>query len=137
MPLPSYETMLDRLYSKIPQKQESQAVFEMPKVQSIIQGSRTIVQNFSEISDALARDPEHVLKYLNKELATVGNFDKHRVIFQGKFLANHLNNKLALYAKEFVFCPECGRHDTKLTKEERVPMISCMACGARKPVRVL
>lgn len=137
MTLPAYEKMLDELYSNLPENTSKGERFEIPKAQSIKQGSRTILQNFNEIVSALERDPAHVLKFLNKELATVGNIEKHRVIFQGKFLSNQINDKISLYAKEFVFCPECGLPDTKLVRQDRVLMIKCMACGARKPVRNL
>ncbi len=135
MALPSYDKMLSRLYENLPETMTKETRFELPKAKAIIQGSRTILQNFNEIVDALGRDPDHVLKFLNKELATVGNREKHRVIFQGKFLSHKINQKVELYAKEFVFCPECGRPDTKLVREDRVQMIKCMACGARRPVR--
>lgn len=137
MTLPTYEKMVDRLYENLPELSTKTERFEIPRAQSIIQGSRTILQNFSEIVSALERDPAHVLKFLNKELATVGNIEKHRVIFQGKFLSKQLNDKIALYAKEFVFCSECGKPDTKLVRENRVQLLKCMACGARKPVRTL
>jgi len=135
MALPTYDKMLDKLYSNLPENLSKKERFEIPRAQSIRQGSRTILQNFNELVSTLERDPAHVLKFLNKELATVGNMEKHRVIFQGKFLSKHINDKIALYAKEFVFCPECGLPDTKLVKEDRVQMIKCLACGARKPVR--
>ena len=39
------------------------------------------------------------------------------------------------YAHEFVFCPECGKPDTKLEKEDKFSFIKCLACGAKNYVK--
>ena len=36
--------------------------------------------------------------------------------------------------KEFVYCKECGKPDTKLIKDERKYYIKCEACGAKRYV---
>ncbi len=41
--------------------------------------------NFGEIADVLNRDPEHLLKFLLRELGTAGKVEGTRVIFQGRF----------------------------------------------------
>ncbi|MFW6225798.1 MAG: translation initiation factor IF-2 subunit beta, partial [bacterium] len=39
------------------------------------------------------------------------------------------------YAEEFVLCPECGKPDTELIKEEGITKLHCLACGAKHPVQ--
>ena len=36
----------------------------------------------------------------------------------------------------YVVCTECGRPDTKIVKEDRVMVLECEACGARRPIAV-
>ena len=33
------------------------------------------------------------------------------------------------------FCPECGKPDTNLVKEDRINFLVCEACGARTSVK--
>ena len=39
------------------------------------------------------------------------------------------------YCTDFVLCRECGKPDTQLTKEDRVHIMKCMACGAKHPIK--
>jgi len=45
-----------------------------------------------------------------------------------------VDSKISLYAKEYVFCSECGKPDTKFLKEGSHLMLKCEACGSRKPI---
>lgn len=130
-----YEAMLERALKKVPVQSAEVSVFDVPKVQSSLQGNKTIVLNFADIADVINRPVDHLLKVLSKELATAGIVEGRRVIFQGKFGLMQLNGKLANYVKEYVLCKQCGRHDTKLMHEERIWSVKCMACGAKEPVK--
>ena len=130
-----YDSMLERARKKIPKQVSETVVFEVPKVQSTVQGSKTLVNNFAEIADVINRPKEHLLKYLSKELATAGVIEGRRVVFQGRFGFTQLNGKIDSYVKAYVICKQCGRHDTKLKHEERIWFVKCMACGAREPVK--
>ena len=130
-----YDSMLGRAMKKIPEQVSETIVFEVPKAQVNIQGSKTLVNNFAEIADVINRPQQHLLKYLSKELATAGVIEGRRVVFQGRFGFTQLNNKIDSYVKEYVLCKQCGRHDTKLKHEGRIWLVKCMACGAREPVK--
>ena len=97
-------------------------------------GSRTIVQNFKEIADRMNRDPNHLLKFLSKELATAATTDGTRAIFQGVFKVESMNRLLNIYTQRFVICPVCKRPDTKMDRQERYTFLTCEACGARSSV---
>lgn len=130
-----YEDMLNRALSKLPEKVFEKSRFEIPKSDSFIMGNRTVVRNFLEIAQKMNRDPNHLIKYLARELATSGNFESRGAVFQGKFSDSQINEKIGKYANTFVLCHECGKPDSKLVKEGRIVFLVCEACGARHSVR--
>ena len=130
-----YEKLLKQAIQKLPNKIEKTERFEMPKVVGLIEGNKTIINNFYQIADILHRQPEHLLKFLLRELATPGTLEKSRLILGRKISSNIINEKIEVYAKTFVLCPECKRPDTQLIRENKILMIKCTACGAKHPVR--
>lgn len=132
-----YETLLNKAYEKLPKTEKTKERFEIPIVETIVQGNQTIIKNFSYIYETLRRDPKHLLKFLTKELATPAGFDGNRVILQSKIFNNLIQQKLEAYVKEYVICKECGRPDTKLIKEDRITFLKCEACGAKASVKTI
>jgi translation initiation factor 2 subunit 2 len=130
-----YAELLEQAYEKMPKKTASKERFEAPRFVSMLQGSQTFINNFSEVADALRRDPKHLLKYVVKELATAGNCDGKRGILNGKFRDEQLNAKLDAYITEFVICKECKKPDTDLIVFEGIKYKRCEVCGARAPVK--
>jgi translation initiation factor 2 subunit 2 len=129
-----YTKLLDAAMAEIPKRSSSGERFELPRIQGIRMGSRTIVQNFKEIADRMNRDPNHLLKFLSKELATAATTDGTRAIFQGVFKVESMNRLLNIYTQRFVICPVCKRPDTKMERQERYTFLTCEACGARSSV---
>jgi translation initiation factor 2 subunit 2 len=129
-----YTKLLDAAMAGIPKRTSSGERFELPKIQGVRIGSRTIVQNFKEIADRMNRDPHHLLKFLSKELATAATMDGARAIFQGVFKVESMNRLLNIYTQRFVICPVCKRPDTKMDRQERYTFLTCEACGARSSV---
>ncbi len=127
----SYEELLNRAEEKVPKTVKSEERFNIPKVMGHIQGNKTVISNFYQISDALRRKPEHILKYILKELATPGEMKKSGIIIGSKIPASRINEKIESYAEEYVICKECRKPDTKLTKEGPFVFMACMACGAK------
>jgi len=130
-----YETLLNKAYEKLPKTVKASERFEVPEVETIVQGHQTIIKNFSQIYQTLRRDPKHLLKFLAKELATPANFDGTRLILQSKIQKSLIQKKLEAYTKDYVICKECGRPDTKLIKEDRIIFLKCEACGAKASVK--
>ncbi len=130
-----YEELLERAKAQLPEDVEESSRFEVPKVKGHLQGSRTVINNWFEIAKTLDRKPEHLLKYVQKELATPGEIIKQSVIFGSKLSASRINEKIGQYANEYVFCDACGKPETKLSKEAGAIIMTCQACGARNPVR--
>jgi translation initiation factor 2 subunit 2 len=132
-----YEELLDRAIEQIPPQARETKRFSVPKAYAIIQGNRTIIQNFGEVTDAMNRDPQHVLKFLLRELGTAGNLEGNRAIMQGKFTHYLINERMDDYVKRFIMCHECNRPDTKIIREDRIFILKCEACGAKAPLKTL
>ena len=132
----SYDELLTRARKDLPELTEEVKRFEVPKVRGHIQGNKTIISNFHQISEALGRQVEHVLKYVLRELATPGDLKSNALIIGTKIPASRINEKIEQYVKDFVICSECNRPDTKLVKEDKISFIKCSVCGAKHPLRV-
>ena len=131
-----YAELLKKGKNELPQIASETSRMEVPKVRGHIQGNRTIVNNFHQIAGAIGRNPEHLLKYILKELAAPGELSKTALIIGTKVPASRINEKIDQYVKHFVYCPECNRPDTKLIKEDNITFIKCSACGAKQSVKI-
>ncbi|AJF62508.1 MAG: Translation initiation factor 2 subunit beta [archaeon GW2011_AR20] len=131
----TYEKLLEKAKANLPEIKQTTERFEMPKAKGHVQGNKTIISNFADIVKTFNRDQTHLLKYLLRELATPGNLDGPRLILGRKISSSLINSKIEQYAQEFVLCRVCKKPDTVLTKEERVTIMKCTACGAKNPVR--
>ena len=130
-----YEEMLKRARSKLPETALTSERFEIPKVTGRLQGNRTIISNFTAIANLFRREPEHLLKYLQRELATPAEIDGPRLVLGRKLTPALINSKVEQYAKTFVLCPQCGKSDTEIKKEDKVLMMRCTVCGAKSTVK--
>lgn len=133
----NYEQLLERAYSMMPEKVLVKERFEVPQAQVVIEGNKTFIQNFREISNVLRRSMEHMAKFFMKELGVAGALEGSRLMLQSRFSPKVIAKKLNDYVKDFVLCWECGKPDTKMVEIEGVQMLVCEACGARRPLRKL
>lgn len=129
-----YEKLLKKGISELPKTSITKVRFEIPKVKGHIQGNKTLITNFFQITNILNREPQHLLKFLLRELATPGTLDTNRLVLGRKISSSSVNEKIERYAKLYVICPECQKPDTKLIKENKILIIKCTACGAKHPV---
>jgi len=131
-----YKKLLEEVRKELPEHVFQKERFEIPKVIGHIQGNRTIISNFLQIANILGREPENMLKFILRELATPGEIKKSgSVIIGAKVPASRINEKIKLYANSYVFCYECSKPDTKIEKEGNFSFIKCLACGARHTVK--
>jgi len=130
-----YEALLERGKEQLPDEVVEGGRFEIPKVRGHLQGSKTVVNNWMEIAKVLDRPPQHLLKYVQKALATPGEIIKQSVLFGSKVSSSKLNEKIEQYADELVFCKECGKPETKINKDDGVLYMTCEACGAKYPAK--
>nr|WP_321496651.1 translation initiation factor IF-2 subunit beta [uncultured Methanolobus sp.] len=130
-----YEALLDRAIANLPDMETTDARFVIPEPKIMVEGKTTILDNFNNIADVLNREPDHVMKYLTREMGTAGKIEGLRAVFQGRFSKEQIQSNIEAYVEEFVMCSECGRPDTQLTKMDRVLVLKCAACGAHRPVK--
>jgi translation initiation factor 2 subunit 2 len=130
-----YKELLDRAYKEVKQMNISSERFEIPKVEGHFQGKKTIITNFNQIASHLRRNPEHLQKFLLKELAASGHKEGDRLVLNNKIPSAKINPKIEQYTKEFVLCRECGKPDTEIKKEDRINFLHCLACGAKHSIR--
>ena len=130
-----YAELVKRAKVLLPTDTTSGERFEIPKVEGHIQGNKTIISNFSQMCGTFGREPQHLLKYLQLELATPATIDGPRLVLGRKINSSLVNDKVTKYANEFVLCYECKKPDTKLIKQDRVLFIKCTACGAKHPIK--
>lgn len=132
----NYEKLLKKAREALPESvKKTTERFDIPLAKGHIEGNRTIITNFTQIANTLRRDPQQLLKYLQRELATPAQIDGTRLILGRKIRSTLINQKIERYTKDFVLCRECKKPDTKLMKEGKILMIKCMACGARYPIK--
>ena len=130
-----YLELLKSARESLPKAAFEKQRFEIPIARGHIQGNMTVISNFRQIADSLGRPPEHLLKFILKELAAPGDLKPKGLLIGTKVPASRINDKVRQYANEFVLCPECGKPDTKIERAGEMSYIKCTACGAKNFVK--
>ncbi len=89
-----YESLLDRARDNIPQDLSSSARWKLPEPDVLIEGSQTIIRNFSDIVDMMDRDANHVYHFMQNELGTSGSREERRVLLKGRIPPKRIKQKL-------------------------------------------
>jgi len=130
-----YEKLLDSAYEKVKVVKGAGERFEIPKIEGFFQGKKTILTNLFQIASYARRNPEHLLKFLTKELAAKATINGEKVELNIKIPSKKIIPKIERYIEEFVLCKECKKPDTELIKEGKQTIVHCLACGAKHSVR--
>ena len=131
-----YEQLLKRARERMPESVVERERFEIPKVKGHVEGRKTIISNFQQISSTLRRPAEHLLKFILRELATPGEIARSgHLVLGAKVPATRINEKIRQYAYEFVLCPQDGKPDTDIIREGEFAYLKCNACGFKQPVK--
>jgi translation initiation factor 2 subunit 2 len=133
----NYDELLKRACAQMPEVSAKRERLELPRIILTTVGMRTIISNFKEVADSLDRDPQHILKFLTREMATAATFHDSRAIFQGKFQRESFGRLLQRYMESYVICPVCKRPDTRVVKDKRLSFLVCNACGAKSAIKQL
>ena len=128
-----YDKMLDQAYKEI-KPIEGTERFEIPKARIIIQGTKTTILNFGQICSILRRQEKHLAKFLMKELAVSAVAKDHKLLLNRRISREKIDKKIEQYAHIYVICPECGKPDTELVKQDHFTFLHCLACGAKHSV---
>ena len=131
-----YEKLLERARAALPEKTAVFERFETPVIESMLQGSKTIIRNFDVILQKLRRPAPMLEKYFSKELAVPATMQSGKLVLNGKFYERNLKDKLQAFVDAAVICKECKRPDTKIIEKDGIKTLVCEACGARGPVKI-
>tara|TARA_B100001146_G_C15933862_1_gene328346 strand:+ start:52 stop:462 length:411 start_codon:yes stop_codon:yes gene_type:complete len=131
-----YEALLDRAHDHIPQDLSSSDRWKLPEPDVLIEGSQTIIRNFSDIVDMMDRDGNHVYHFMQNELGTSGSREERRVLLKGRIPPKRIKEKLSNYVRTYILCDQCNAPDTRFIKENRTTLLKCQACGATRPVKL-
>jgi translation initiation factor 2 subunit 2 len=101
----------------------------------MVQGNRSIWQNFQEIINILNRPGKEILKFVSGQLGTAGTIEGSNALFNGKFNTEQVDEVLNRYIESYVICPVCTRPDTDIQKDGHAYYLECSACGARTSIR--
>ena len=131
-----YEKLLKRIEKNL--IKDSKAVenrFELPPVDVMCEGQRTILRNFSDYPKIMRRDPSKVLQYLSKEFAVPAEKIGDTAMFIGKREPDDFTRLFKIYVTDYIECQTCKSPDTKIMKEKRISFLLCEACGAKSTVK--
>ena len=133
-----YDDLLSRAQSTLEKTahKSTQNRIEIPEPEVLWVGNKTILRNYSEYPKLMRRDPDRLLMYLAKELATAASLDGDRAIFIGRKDKTSFIQLFQRYMVDNVTCPVCGSPDTHIVTESRLHFRVCEACGARSSARV-
>ena len=132
-----YYSLLDRIYMSLPERTLTSSRFELPRVESIIQGKQTIWKNFAKVAKDLKRDKNQLYKFVMKEISTSSTISNQSLILSGVFNNYKLNKILEKYINNFVLCSACHKPDTEIIVQNNVKVMKCTACGAITPIQKL
>jgi translation initiation factor 2 subunit 2 len=113
----NYEDMLEEAYENVEVNEECSGRFEILKVKGHHEGVRTVISNFLKVAACLRRRPEHLLKFLGKDLGIQGEVKGEQAVFSRKVSSKDVNAKIEKYAKRYVVCVKCCKPDTELGEE--------------------
>jgi translation initiation factor 2 subunit 2 len=131
-----YRALLERAHARLPPVRVATERFQMPEPDVMIDGKNTVIRNFKEITDVVRREPAHVMGHLARELGAPGVLDLPRGYLKSRITKEQIAQRLREYVEKYVICSECQRPDTHLSKEGRLTLLICEACGAQRPVTV-
>ncbi|MDY6817232.1 MAG: translation initiation factor IF-2 subunit beta [Halobacteriales archaeon] len=129
-----YDELLDRALDESPELAERSDRLSVPDPVGETDGAFTRLTNLNDIAQAVAREPEHLHRTIQRELGTNGQFDGQRARYNGSFTIADFDAAVQNYIAEYVTCSQCGLPDTRLVTENGTQMLRCEACGAFRPV---
>jgi len=131
-----YQKLLERAREGLDEVMSNTQRFKLPKADILHEGNKkTIIRNFTEITDTIRREQSHLYKFLLQELGTAGNVENRRLVLQGRVPEKKIEERIRNYINTFVICEECNRPDTDFVRSGRVLILHCEACGAKRPIR--
>ena len=131
-----YMKLLDRAFSNAHTTGSESSDFVIPKVDSLVQGNKTLLRNLGVIADKARRDPKEIARYISKELGVPVSIEDQRLMISGRFQGADLDKRMQRYFEVYVICKECHKPDTRIESAGRgMFYLVCEACGSRYGVK--
>ena len=100
-----YKKLLKRIEGKLSKDSSvSTARFELPPVDVMWEGQRTLFRNFADYPKIMRRDPLKLLQYLSKEFAVPAERIGDTAMFIGKRDPDDFTRLLKIYVKDYKCC---------------------------------
>lgn len=127
----AFHEMLNDIYNNINNEKNEKII--LPKLEIEVSTTNTYFKNIKDILKSLNCNPEHFVKYFNRELGSVNwktNSKKDGLVIIGKIKKNKIQLLLQQYLKKYVKCVVCGHLGTQIIKDKRMEFIKCNKCFA-------
>jgi len=140
---PTYQELLDRLYSNCKGDISTKKVFKINPPEIVRESKKKVVLvNFAKMANTMNRSPEHFLSYILAELSTSGSTDtegRATIKYANRQVQKHIETVIKKYIKEYVLCNVCKSPDTNLNRDSanRLDIMICQLCGASKCVKTI
>ncbi len=118
----------------VPDIQSDGKRLEVPDATAQKDGAFTRLTNLEDIADTISRTPDHLHRFIQRDLGTNGKLTDGVGRYNGTFSGTDFDAATDAYVEAYVLCAECGLPDTRLVTEDGTPMLRCDACGAFRPV---
>ena len=131
-----YDKLLKRIKGKLSKDSSvGTARFELPPVDVMWEGQRTLFRNFADYPKIMRRDPLKLLQYLSKEFAVPAERVGDSAMFIGKRDPDDFTRLLDIYVSDYIKCITCQSPDTRIEREKRINFLICEACGAKSTIK--
>lgn len=133
--LKSFNEMLDDLYSNLNKSDNSKVI--LPNLVINITTTNTYFKNVKDILRTLNCNPDHYVKYMNKELGSVNwmtSSKKDGLVIKGKVKKQKIQLLLQEYIKKYICCNICKSLNTKIIKEKKIDFNHCLSCHSKTAI---
>ncbi len=131
-----YKKLLDKAYVDLPEVLYKKERFEIPQVRGKLIKTRTQILNFGEIAKHLAREKDHMFKFILKEVGVRGEYNsKGELTLHSRFQPAMLNKAVESYFNIYVKCSHCNSPDTIFANNATI--LKCNACGHQEKIKGL
>jgi translation initiation factor 2 beta subunit (eIF-2beta)/eIF-5 len=120
--IPSYETMINAIYTKIEKPVNKQ--LNLPGPILLRSGKEYVFTNMEEIAKRLNRSSDHLLNFIKSDMEIPVSISNGHIYLKNLPRNFKIDPLILKYASIYVICKECKSCDTKLEKNK----LTCNRC---------
>ena len=131
----SFNSMLDDLYLNLNTQNQEKLI--LPNLNINITTTNTFFKNAKDILRTLKCNPDHYVKYMDKELGSVNwvsGSKKDGLVIKGKVKKQKIQLLLQEYIKKYICCNICKSLNTKIIKDKKINYIYCNKCFSKTAI---